>query len=62
MFWVNILSYVLIILGVWVLGSRFGPLGAAYAYLAVSLLLTTPAHTILWRRCRRDWHHDGQSE
>lgn len=40
---------------VWLLGSRFGAIGASYAYLIVSIVIfawTTP----IWLRCRAEWH------
>lgn len=41
---------------VWVLGSRFGPIGAAIAYLGVIALIVVPWGTIIWLRCRTEWH------
>jgi hypothetical protein len=43
-------------LAVWQLGSRFGPLGAAFGFLAVQALITLPVHLAIWRRCRLQWH------
>jgi hypothetical protein len=39
---------------VWVLGSKFGPIGAAYGYLAVVALFVLPYQTFVWRRCRQE--------
>jgi hypothetical protein len=39
---------------VWVLGSKFGPSGAAYGYLAVVALFVLPYQTLVWRRCRQE--------
>lgn len=41
---------------VWLLGSRFGSLGAAIAYLTVVALLIIPYETVLWIRYRTAWH------
>ena len=41
---------------VWGLGSRFGPLGAATAYLIVGVGIGLPWETIIWFRCRAEWH------
>lgn len=41
---------------VWFLGSRFGPIGAASAYLAVVALITFPLVTMIWSRARIEWH------
>jgi hypothetical protein len=52
----NIFSSSLIGLLVWQLGGRYGPTGAACGLLAVSLLVTLPAKSFLWYRCRAEWH------
>lgn len=41
---------------VWLLGSRFGSLGAAMAYVTVVALLIVPYETVLWIRYRAAWH------
>ena len=41
---------------VWALGSRFGSLGAAAAYLIVAVGVSLPWETTIWLRCRADWH------
>ncbi len=43
-------------LSILLLGGRFGPIGAAWGYLAVIGLFTLPATTWIWQRCRREWH------
>eukprot|EP00913_Durusdinium_trenchii_P023457 g22035.t1 len=53
---VNLASYVLIGAGVWYFGAQYGPTGAGLAYLSVIVLVTAPFHTLLWNRCRADWH------
>lgn len=53
---VNMASYALIGAGVWYFGGRYGPTGAALAYLAVIATVTAPFHLILWNRCRAEWH------
>tara|TARA_B110000438_G_scaffold303469_1_gene365093 strand:- start:4367 stop:5632 length:1266 start_codon:yes stop_codon:yes gene_type:complete len=39
-----------------VLGSRFGALGAAVAYLIVMGFISLPWETFIWFRCRAEWH------
>ena len=39
---------------VWLLGSNYGPLGAAYGYLAVVSLFVLPYQTFIWRRCQKE--------
>jgi O-antigen/teichoic acid export membrane protein len=41
---------------VWGLGSRFGSTGAAAAYLFVIAVVSLPWDTIIWFRCRSQWH------
>lgn len=53
---VNVMSCCLIGLAVWILGSRFGAIGAAGGYLAVVALFILPVKTYLWLYCRRQWH------
>ncbi len=44
-------------LSVWLLGrTAMGPTGAAVGYLAVVVVLTLPATTLLWNGCRKRWH------
>jgi O-antigen/teichoic acid export membrane protein len=52
----GVVSSLAIGLLVWGLGSRFGPIGAAAAYLLVIAVLTVPWDTIIWFRCRTQWH------
>ncbi len=40
---------------VWQLGSRFGPIGAASAYLGV-LIPAIAWETVIWAHCRAEWH------
>jgi len=40
---------------VWLLGSRFGPIGAAVSYVAVTLLIVI-WETCIWLNCRTIWH------
>jgi O-antigen/teichoic acid export membrane protein len=42
-------------LSVWLLGARFGPLGAALGFLA-AVVLAVVWETAIWFRCRRAWH------
>jgi hypothetical protein len=53
---VNASSCILIGMLVWLLGARFGPTGAASGYAAAVALFVLPAKTIIWMRCRRQWH------
>lgn len=41
---------------VWILGRRYGPTGAAAAYLGVLSLVSLPLVTLIWYRCRANWH------
>ena len=41
---------------VWLLGSRFGPEGAATSYLVAVVLLLLPGTILIFNRCRREWH------
>jgi hypothetical protein len=45
---------------VWQLGSRFEAVGAALSYLGVVGLATLPWITLIWIRCRAEWHRDGR--
>ncbi len=46
---------VLLGLGIWLCGRRFGPTGAAAVFLAVNALVTLPAHSWIMRLARREW-------
>lgn len=52
----SVTSSLVIGLLVWLLGSRFGPLGAAAGYLAVVAGYIIPYETAIWFRCRAKWH------
>ncbi len=41
---------------VWLLGSNFGPTGAAIGFLSVTAVMVLPWETVIWFRCRADWH------
>ncbi len=41
---------------VWALGSRFGPIGAVGGYLGVVAGVTVPWGTVIWSRCKAEWH------
>jgi len=41
---------------VWLLGSRYGPLGAAAGNLIVVAGYIVPYGTVIWYRCRTAWH------
>lgn len=57
--WVGIASNIAIGLLVWVLGARFGPLGAAAGLLGANLCLTFPTHVLLWQQCRAAQQRGG---
>jgi hypothetical protein len=40
---------------VWWLGGRYGPSGAGASYLAVYAAVVV-WETMIWRRCRAEWH------
>lgn len=48
-------SALMIGLLVWLLGSRFGPIGAAGGYLGVTVVIVF-WESFIWSRCRRQWH------
>lgn len=54
--WVGCFSSILIGVFVWLLGSRYGPIGAACAFLGVILTVLFPWGTVVGLRCRRTWH------
>ncbi|MDA1231821.1 MAG: hypothetical protein O2856_13695 [Planctomycetota bacterium] len=41
---------------IWLLGSNFGPTGAAVAWLTVLLLYVIPSSSWIWDRSRKEWH------
>jgi hypothetical protein len=53
---VGLVAAVLTGASVWLLGSRFGPIGAAAGYLAVVLVWIWPYVAFLYRRAQRTWH------
>ncbi len=52
----SLTTCLLIGLLVWVLGSRFGPVGAGLAYLVGVAAVMVPWETAIWWRCRAQWH------
>ena len=56
----SVTSALMIGVAVWWLGSRFGPVGAASGYLFVVALYLIPYETLIWRRCRVEWHQPGE--
>ncbi len=44
----------------WLLGSRFGPVAVGGVYLAVSGV-TVVWGSLIWARCREDWHREAAS-
>lgn len=43
---------------VWLLGSRFGPIGAATSYM-VAMLIGVVWEIPIWLKCRRIWHEES---
>jgi len=41
---------------VWFLGSQYGPMGACVAYLLTMVLIFFPFSTLIFIRCRKEWH------
>ncbi len=41
---------------IWWWGAWYGALGVVSAYFAVNALLGLPVWTIIWLRCRKEWH------
>ena len=41
---------------VWGLGSHFGAMGASAGYLITTGLILFPFSTLIFFRCRREWH------
>jgi O-antigen/teichoic acid export membrane protein len=54
MLFVGVFSSIAIGTLVWVLGGKFGPIGAAGGYLAVVALFVLPYQTFVWRRCQQE--------
>ena len=52
----SVTASLLIGLLVWLLGSHFGPVGAAVGYLSVVACIIVPWETAVWFRCRSEWH------
>jgi hypothetical protein len=59
--WVGVVSNVAIGIAVWLLGGRFGPLGAGLGLLGCHLFLTLPTHVVLWRQCRAAFSSPGRA-
>ena len=52
----GVMTNLLVVTLVVLLGRTYGPIGAASGMLSVTLLLTLPWWTLIWNRCRREWH------
>ena len=52
----SVVSGLLIAISTVILGTRFGAMGMASGYLAVAGLVVLPGGTMVWVRCRREWH------
>lgn len=57
---ISIVSGLLVGLLSWFFGKSFGAIGVAVAYLSVSLAVTIPFGTRIWRRCRTEWYGSSQ--
>ena len=42
---------------VWILGSKYGPIGAGVSYFMV-IMGSLPFGFLIWHRCRREWHKE----
>ena len=42
---------------VWILGSKYGPIGAGVSYF-LTLLVSLPFGFFIWRRCCYEWHKE----
>jgi len=58
----NVVTSLLMGLLVWGLGSRFGPTGAAVAYLLVVAVVSLPWETAIWLRRKAEWHGPSERE
>jgi len=54
--WLTVVANSIIGLLVWQVGGRFGILPAAVSFLTVIALITVPGTTLIWLRCRTEWH------
>jgi len=54
LFLLGVVASLLIGAGVWWFGSRHGPTGAAWAYLAIVVCVVFPWQTLIWWQCRRE--------
>ena len=52
----GVVSSIAIGISVWVFGGRFGPVGAATGYLTLMAGMVLPWETLIWFRCRKEWH------
>ena len=43
----------------WYLGKHYAAIGVTGGYFAVTAFFTAPYCYFVWKRCRREWHHDG---
>jgi len=53
LFAVSVVASLLVGAGVWWFGSRHGPTGAAWAYLAIVACVVSPWQTMIWWQTRR---------
>jgi len=58
---VAIIGNPLIGAAVCIFGAKYGPLGAGLGLLTVVAAFIVPALTLIWWRCRREWHRDGDA-
>lgn len=53
---ISVIGALLIGASTWYFGSRHGALEMAWGYFAVVAVFTLPAGTVIFARCRRQWH------
>lgn len=56
----GLVSNTLLVILVVGLGAIYGPIGAAWGYLAIVVTVNLPWWTWICERCRRDWHVEPQ--
>jgi len=52
----SVASAVLMVILLWLAGSRWGALGIAISYFSIIALFKIPYGTLVWSRCRQNWH------
>jgi hypothetical protein len=52
----SIISAIIMIVLIFFSGGRWGPIGMAVSYFLVVTFITIPYGTLIWYRCRKEWH------